>query len=82
MTQSAPETSDDGQREIDQAAGHPGAAHDLGRQDEKRHRHKGEDVELGENPLRQNGKKLRFAHGDERQNRHGSHQVGERGSAD
>ena len=67
MTQTTAKTSDNRHGEINQAAGHPCAAHDLCGQDEQRHRHKGKNVQLGKNALRQDRQKLGFVDGDERQ---------------
>ena len=52
MSQAAPEATHDGYGKINQAAGHPCAAHDFGGQDKQWHRHKSKNIKLGKNTLR------------------------------
>ena len=51
MTQTAAKAADNRHGEINQAAGHPCAAHDLGGQYEQWHCHKSKNVQLGKNAL-------------------------------
>ena len=60
MTQATAKPTNNGHSKIDQAARNACAAHDFSGQDKQWHRHKGEDVQLGENTLWQDREKLCF----------------------
>ncbi len=70
------------QGEIDQAARDACSAHDLGREDEQRHRHERKDVQLGENALWQDRQELDFIDGNKSQDGDSAHQIGKGRAAD
>ena len=60
---------------IVERAGDAGAVHDLSGQDEQRHGHQREHVDLAEDALRHDGQVVRVAAGDEGQHRRGTQRV-------